>query len=293
MFESSFFGPTGSTFLDAHASGLLEHQPSQPNGTRGPIIDELKSDDDEQEKERRKELIDSNPSKHGRSRKEPYVEYPDDEGAEKKSKQMTQQNDFNQMHVRSHPQTQSFTFQSSTVSYGGRNGAYFTSSRTRRTGSDGLTLEECKEANSSTRQATHRISRGIHDKGHSVTRKLKADGRVDMMQTLHNPNEDELVGFEEAWKGNVRRLTGCTEEFSAQNGMGFGGSGPNSGSLALPSTGRSTNFGCPKLYTGHGVGPPHLLQSGMMKTDAGDRIRSSMVRSKGVGTSNVDQVRRR
>lgn len=75
--------------------------------------------------------------------------------------------------------------------------------------------------------------------------------------------------------------------------VGFGGSGPNSGSLALPSTGRSTNFGCPKLYTGHGVGPPHLLQSGMMKTDAGDRIRSSMVRSKGVGTSNVDQVRRR
>lgn len=36
------------------------------------------------------------------------------------------------------------------------------------------------------------------------------------------PHLDELVRFEEAWKGNVRRLTGCTEEFSAQNGMGKG-----------------------------------------------------------------------
>ncbi|CAI9775716.1 unnamed protein product [Fraxinus pennsylvanica] len=279
MFDSSFFGPAGNPFLDTRASGLLEHQPSQPKRSRGPIIEELKSDDDEQEKERRKEIKDRNPRKHGRSSKEPYVEYPDDEGPEKKSKQITQRNDFNQMHVSSQPQPHSFTFQSSTVSYGGTNGAYCTSSRTRRTRSDGLMLEECKEANSSTRQATHRISKGIHDKGHSVTRKLKADGRVDTMQTLHNLNEDELVGFEEAWKGNVRKLTGFSEEFSGQNAMGFRGSGPNCGSLELPSTGRSINFGCPKLYARHGVGP-HSHQSGMMKTDTTERIRSSMVRPK-------------
>ncbi|KAL2543602.1 glycine-rich protein [Forsythia ovata] len=243
MFESSFFGPTGSPFFDTHASGLLEHQPAQPNRARGPIIEELNSDDDKLEKERGKEIKDNNPRKHGRSSKEPYVEYPDDESAEKKRKQMTQWNDSNQMHhVRSQPQTHSFTFQSSTVSYGGTNGAHYSTSRTRRTGSDGLTLEECKEANSSTRQATHRISRGIHDKGHSVTRKLKADGRVNTMQTLHNLNEDELVGFEEAWKGNVRKhLPGFSEEFTAQNAMGSGSSGLNSGRRALPSIGRSNN----------------------------------------------------
>lgn len=75
--------------------------------------------------------------------------------------------------------------------------------------------------------------------------------------------------------------------------VGFGGSGPNSGSLELPSTGRSINFGSPKLNAGHGASPPHSYQSGMMKTDATGRIRSSMVRPKGVGTSNVDQVKRR
>lgn len=36
------------------------------------------------------------------------------------------------------PQAHSFTFQSSSVTYGGANGAYYTTSKTRRTGSDGV-----------------------------------------------------------------------------------------------------------------------------------------------------------
>lgn len=36
------------------------------------------------------------------------------------------------------PQTGSYSFQSSTVTYGGQNGNYYTSSKTRRTGSDGV-----------------------------------------------------------------------------------------------------------------------------------------------------------
>lgn len=36
------------------------------------------------------------------------------------------------------PQTRSYSFQSSTVTYGGQNGNYYTSSKTRRTGSDGV-----------------------------------------------------------------------------------------------------------------------------------------------------------
>lgn len=40
----------------------------------------------------------------------------------------------------SHPQPQTFMFQSSTVSYGGPNGACYTSSTTRRTGADGVSV---------------------------------------------------------------------------------------------------------------------------------------------------------
>ncbi|KAJ8900160.1 hypothetical protein K2173_024800 [Erythroxylum novogranatense] len=65
-------------------------------------------------------------------------------------------------------------------------------------------IEESKEADKTRGQATHRISRGIHDKGHSVTRKLNAEGKADTVQTLHNLDEDELTGFEATWNGNVK-----------------------------------------------------------------------------------------
>ncbi|KVI01487.1 hypothetical protein Ccrd_020245 [Cynara cardunculus var. scolymus] len=68
---------------------------------------------------------------------------------------------------RSLPQAHSFTFQSSAVTYGCSNGAYYTNSTTRRTGNDGLRIEEYKEADSTTGQAAHRLLRGIHDKAFS------------------------------------------------------------------------------------------------------------------------------
>uniref|UniRef100_M4DAY0 Uncharacterized protein n=1 Tax=Brassica campestris TaxID=3711 RepID=M4DAY0_BRACM len=101
------------------------------------------------------------------------------------------------------PQTQGFSFQSSTVTYGGHDGNYYTSSTTRRTGSDGLTLEESKEANTATREAAHRISRGFHNRGHTVERTRNSDGRVGTNQILHNLNEDELAGFEQSWSSNA------------------------------------------------------------------------------------------
>ncbi|PWA98618.1 glycine-rich protein [Artemisia annua] len=144
-------------------------------------------------------------------------------------------NQFNIMHdTHSRPQTQSFTFQSSTVTYGGSNGAYYTASTTRRDGSDGLKFEEHKEADSLTGQASHMVSRGIHDKGHTLSRHLKSDGQVDSMQTLHNINEDELTGFEEVWK---EKATKHLPGWGAYN-VGIEGSGESSrsGRLALPST---------------------------------------------------------
>ncbi|GFP81813.1 hypothetical protein PHJA_000324600 [Phtheirospermum japonicum] len=280
MFESSFFGSNGSPFMNPHTSGFLEHQPAQPNRSRGPVIEELNSDDEVDEKESGKEKKE-NPRKHGRSGKEPFVEDPDAEATEKKSKHMPRQNEIYQMHnARSQPQARSFTFQSSTVTYGGANGAYYTS-RTMRSGSDGLTFEECKEADSSTRQATHRVSRGFHDKGHSVTRKLKSDGHVDTMQTLHNLDEDQLVGFEEAWRGNARKhFPGLGEGFVSQVATGPGSAsqhGPNRGGWALPSTERSNNLG-----RSLGGAPRH---SGRAKTDVSDG-RPSRIRSNGAGSSN-------
>ncbi|KAI3468870.1 hypothetical protein Pfo_025533 [Paulownia fortunei] len=311
MFESNFFGSpggplmnphasgflehqppqpnlSGGPFMNPHASAFLEHQPSQPNLSRGPVIEELNSDDELDEKESGKEKKE-NPRKHGRSSKEPFVEEPDDEATEKKSKHMPRRKEINQMqHVRSQPQTQSFTFQSSTVSYGGANGAYYTSSRTRRAGNDGLTFEECKEANSSTGRATHRVARGIHDKGHSVTRKLKSDGHVDTLQTLHNLNEDELTGFEEAWKGNVRKHhPGLSEGFASQDVIGSGSASqhrPNRGGWALPSTERSNNLGNLKPDVGGTAGPPR--HSGRTKTDLSDGTGSSHFRSNRTGSSN-------
>ncbi|KAK4435125.1 hypothetical protein Salat_0675800 [Sesamum alatum] len=290
MFDSGFFGSTGGPFMNPHASGFLEHQPAQSNRPRGPIIEELNSDDEKDEKESGKEKRE-NPRKHGRSSREPLVQDPDDEAAEKKSKQMPHRNDINQMHhVRPQPQSHSFTFQSSTVSYGGANGAYYTSSRTRRTGSDGLTFEECKEANSSTGQANHRVSRGIHDKGHSLTRKLNSDGHVDTMQTLHNLNEDELAGFEEAWKGNVRKhLPGLGEEFTVPDVMGSASSQQrsNRGGWALPSTERSNSHGSLKPEVGGTAGPRH--HSGRIKTHLSDGTGSSRFRTNGAGSSNQAQ----
>ncbi|KAL2340101.1 hypothetical protein Fmac_008041 [Flemingia macrophylla] len=72
-----------------------------------------------------------------------------------------------------------------------------------------VVLEEKKEVDTTTGQASHRITRGIYDKGHSVIRKLHLDGKVDIKQTLHNLNEDELARFEETWKGsNMAQLLG-------------------------------------------------------------------------------------
>ncbi|CAK9144276.1 unnamed protein product [Ilex paraguariensis] len=329
MFESGFFGPTGSPFMDAHASGFLEHQPSQPNRSRGPIIEELNSDD-EQEGGGVKGKKD-NPSKRGRLSKEPYVEDPDDEAEERKSKQMQYRNVFNSLNnAHTQPQSHSFTFQSSTVTYGGANGAYYTSSTTRRTGSDGLTMEESKEADSATAQATHRVSRGIHDKGHSLTRKLNSDGRVDTMQTLHNLNEDELAGFEKSWKGKARKhLPGWSEGFNPHDGYG---SSAQKGGWALPSTenlhphytgsmkpdmvgsSHSQPLGSVKAAVGDKGGwalpsteSPHPHYTGSMKPDmagsshsqplervkaaVGDRTSSSRGRPR-AATSNVDQARR-
>ncbi|KAK6920274.1 Myeloid leukemia factor [Dillenia turbinata] len=190
IFGPSMFGPSSSTF------GAAQNSDSPENRSKGPVIEELNSDDEEEGADEGVSSEKVDQKNYGSSR-DPLVEVPNEETDEKKGKSIYLRNDYNKA---SQPQARNFSFQSSTVSYGGVDGAYYTSSMTRRTGSDGVVLEESKEANATTGQATHRISRGIHDRGHSVVRKLKSDGNVDTMQALHNLNGDELASFEEAWK---------------------------------------------------------------------------------------------
>ncbi|XP_010434003.1 PREDICTED: uncharacterized protein LOC104718041 [Camelina sativa] len=229
MFHSNFFGGSSmNPFPEMRPPPGFIDQPPGPSrsSARGPIIEEIDSDDDEkeeeeEEEEKGKEKKRGSLGKHGRSSSEADTEYARVEAEERRNRELLYMNanperrnsqQMQNMNVSGmvnnglwQPQTRSYSFHSSSVTYGGQNGNYYTSSKTRRTGSDGLTLEESREANTATREAAHRISRGLHNKGHTVARKLSSDGRVDTTQTLHNLNEDELADFEQSWSGNARR----------------------------------------------------------------------------------------
>ncbi|KAK9147883.1 hypothetical protein Scep_006640 [Stephania cephalantha] len=178
--------------------------PPMGNNPRGPVIEEINSDEEgegpEGEEVKNGGQRRENSRKHGRSDKEPIVEGPDDDeveviarrrtlgvlgqnrigercpsktggydcwvfdGVERRTRHMQNWNNYHRHPERSQPQTRNFSFQSSTVTYGGPNGAYYTSSTSRRTGNDRVMVEESKEADSTTGKATHRISRGLHDR---------------------------------------------------------------------------------------------------------------------------------
>lgn len=237
-FDDPFFTrPFGSIFehnsiFDTHTSSDdLPHL--NANSSKGLVIEEIDTDGEEEEEEDEG----NNGNSGSTSGKGPLIEHPDDEDEVKKETR------FNKNHNRvdqSKSKTQSISFKK--VTYGGINGAYYTATTTRKSGSDGVVIEDSKEADKTTGQATHRISKGIHDKGHSVTRKLGTDGEVDTVQTLHNLNQDELASFEQEWEGNAdRHIPGWNEEFNS-----FWR--PGSGSLrsfgwALESAGRSQSSG--------------------------------------------------
>lgn len=278
MFESGLFGPSGSPFVNTmQPSAFIGHEASaEPKRSRGPIIEELDSDDENKEGKDEKR---DNPRKHGRSSKGPYVEEPDVTGA-RKSNQLqygTEYGGFNAMGSQS--QARSLTFQSSSVTYGGANGACYTSSKMRRTGSDGVTIEESKEADTATGQAAHNIFRGLQNKGHSVSRKLGSDGKVDTMQTLHNINEDELARFEKAWKGNVKHLPGWNGSIAGHNNLGAGSSAqsarPSQGGWALPSTEDPYHTGRLTPNATDRAGPSRSQNSGRMRSSSDVRDKSS------------------
>ncbi|KAK9202458.1 hypothetical protein WN944_017669 [Citrus x changshan-huyou] len=222
-------------------------EPITPNNNeKGLVIEELNSDHEGE----MEELNSGDREMHSGSSKEPSVEHPDDDVEEGKNDDVNYKTHQSKVQG-TQPQARGFSFQTCKVTYGGVDGAYYTSSRTRRTGNDGVVLEESKEADRTTGQATHRISRGINDKGHSFTKKLNSDGKVDTLQTLHNLNEDELAGFEEAWKGNANKHY-WSEGFDMNRNAGSSQDEQKGrsayGGWALPSSEKTRNAGVTTSY---------------------------------------------
>ncbi|RAL48966.1 hypothetical protein DM860_001286 [Cuscuta australis] len=203
---SSIFGRSGSfgSFFGSKRPAPKETRPDDlPRASKptGPVIEELDTNDDDDEEEDEEEKCGDN--RHRRSRSDdwtnrnPLVEHQEDQADDhNKANSMRKNSSFGNIEG-----TRSVSY--TRVTYGGINGAYLTASTSRLTGSDGRVWKETRHADTTTDEATHRISRGIHDKGHTVTRKLKSDGKVDAMETLHNLEKDDLVGFEQDWKGKI------------------------------------------------------------------------------------------
>ncbi|KAG8391656.1 hypothetical protein BUALT_Bualt01G0210000 [Buddleja alternifolia] len=207
FFTRPFGSVFGSNMFSSGSPSNLQHS-SRPKGL---LIQELDSDDEEMpEAEEEGGATDA-------ANRNPLVEHPEDQSSDhgmndSNNQKVSYITDHNKVEGRQ-PQTRSVSFQK--VTYGGVDGAYYTATTTRKTGNDGVTLEESKQADKTTGQAAHWVSRGIHDKGHSVMRKLDSDGKVDTTQTLHNLNEDELSGFEQAWRGNAdRQFHGWNDKFN-------------------------------------------------------------------------------
>ncbi|CAH9128070.1 unnamed protein product [Cuscuta epithymum] len=202
----SLFGPKGPVSKDTPPDDLP--RASKPTG---PVIEELESNEDGGggEVEKCGEGCHNQQQSSDWANGNPLVEHPEDQADDyhNETSNMRKSPSFGSIEG-----NRSMSYRR--VTHGGINGAYLTATTSRLTGSDGRVWEETKHADTTTGEATHRISRGIHDKGHTVTRKLKSDGKVDSMETLHNLGEDDLVGFERDWKTNAGR----DWKYNARNG---------------------------------------------------------------------------
>lgn len=145
------------------------------------------------------------------SKKEITIEELDNDG---KSSVPNTEGAVNKTPIQNSDESKSFSFRR--VAYGGVDGIYYSSSIGQRTGNNGVVLLEIKEEDKSLGQTLHTISRGIHQKGHTLTKKRDPNGKEDSLQILHNLNEDEVDGFEENWKVNAdKHIPGWNDGFNS------------------------------------------------------------------------------
>jgi hypothetical protein len=169
----SLFGSHGGGFGNPFFAGVpqppvegafLSNRPHNPHADehrRGPIIEELPDDVE-------------HPHEHARpqSNQEPIIEHPDDD-----VRTVTELPQQSRIVERQGPLTtprnsnraHSYSFQSSSVSYGGPNGIQYSSSASRRMGPNGVVEEEFQEKDSRTGKETKRHSRGVGEKVHVQT----------------------------------------------------------------------------------------------------------------------------
>ncbi|XP_042038726.1 uncharacterized protein LOC121784611 [Salvia splendens] len=161
-FDDPFFSrPHGAFFGSGKISSGNPGNVQPMSRSKGLVIEELDSDAEDEENDVRSPSWANN---------NPLVEHPDDQDddyGKSPRKLRDVSSSANQIKVEPEkPWSHSVSFQK--VTYGGINGSYYTATTSRRTGSDGVTWEESKQADRTTGQAAHKVSRGIHDKGHSV-----------------------------------------------------------------------------------------------------------------------------
>ncbi|XP_051145816.1 uncharacterized protein LOC127261562 isoform X2 [Andrographis paniculata] len=213
--NESFFKRTLRKLFGSESNASSEPDKlSQNSRSKGPIIEEVDSDGEGtlEDKEGREE------SHAARSNKNPIVELPEDQDEDDGRNERNSKDILHRAANRGKEEKDTRSVSFTRVTYGGINGAYYTATSSRVT-TNGVTLEETKHADRSTGQAAHQISRGINGKGHSVLRKLNSDGKVDTRQILHNINEDELLGFEKAWKHDAdRHLHGWNDKLNPNIG---------------------------------------------------------------------------
>ncbi|KAL3697406.1 hypothetical protein R1sor_011482 [Riccia sorocarpa] len=232
----SFFGPSPfpqAGFPNNGRQIFIDQRPSNPQPEaprRGVHIEELPEDHDIGEG--------AGPS----TNREPIVEHPDDEAGE--STDLTPY----QPEVRTHrsrdtnvaPRQQSanapftYSYQSSSVTYGGANGPYYAAHSSRRRGPDGVYEEEHAEKDITSGREHHHVVHGLGNKGRALTRKRNAEGREEKFEMLHNLAEDEVHGFERTWETQAQQAFPRHRSSSQRLGSGSG-SGTRS-RAALPSS---------------------------------------------------------
>ncbi|BBN03242.1 hypothetical protein MPTK1_2g21950 [Marchantia polymorpha subsp. ruderalis] len=125
----------------------------------------------------------------------------------------------------------SYSYQSSSVTYGGTNGPYYASHSSRRIGPDGVYEEEHQEKDLAAGKESHKILHGLGNKGRALTRKRNAEGREEKFETLHNLALDEVQDFERKWEVRAEKSFPRYKSSSQRLGSGSG----TKSRAALPS----------------------------------------------------------
>ncbi|KAI5081796.1 hypothetical protein GOP47_0001539 [Adiantum capillus-veneris] len=132
----------------------------------------------------------------------PIIEHPDDD---------VQLDSWNQRRWMQMPNSANhegaYTFSSSSVCYDGPKGAYYAATKTRRGGPQGVVEERFEEQDSTKNKHTKRMSRGLGNKGHSITfQKDTKTGKVDENEILHNLAEEEAHNFDRKWEQEAEKF---------------------------------------------------------------------------------------